>query len=125
MAEATWTASLKPFAVGVDAIRPRFESVLATVIGVEPDELDIDHDRDYPIPSFSDELMLYARLVSDDEWGDLARVQVFTVATADPTSDLLREINDYNQNLAFCRTLWVRGAPPVVSTLSSKRRYGG
>jgi hypothetical protein len=88
-----------------DMVRAYTEILLKQVTGIE--EVEPDHDGDYPIRYES--ALYYVRIVPG--MADDPVVQVFAVAVdkVGPAPALYEALNDINTKLKFARTFWVGG----------------
>ena len=83
-------------------VKAYVESLLEDLTGTE--KVSPDHDGDYPVRYRS--AQYYVRVLEGRE----PVVQIFAVAVADvkATDSLMRDLNDINTKLRFCRAFWVR-----------------
>jgi hypothetical protein len=97
-------ASTEPKGIVIhsDMVKAYVESLLEDLTGTE--KVSPDHDGDYPVRYRS--AQYYVRVLEGRE----PVVQIFAVAVADvkATDSLMRDLNDINTKLRFCRAFWVR-----------------
>jgi hypothetical protein len=88
--------------INTDMIKAYVESLLEDL--TEAEKVRPDHDGDYPIKYRS--AQYYVRVLDGRE----PVVQIFAVAVADVkgTDSLMRDLNEINTQLRFCRAFWVR-----------------
>jgi Putative bacterial sensory transduction regulator len=92
----------KGIVINSDMVKAYVESLLENLTGTE--KVKPDHDGDYPIRYRS--AQYYVRVLDGRE----PVVQIFAVAVADvkATDSLMRDLNDINAQLQFCRAFWVQ-----------------